>query len=120
MQSGPKIMQGPGSVSSNNNSLGIPLQQNSNILSNQASFGSSSVGTAGGGLKNHSSFGSSTSVGGIGGMGMGIGGGLNSSVSSASFLQSEINMNDPAVLRKRISELEQENKRLKEASGDQA
>ena len=49
---------------------------------------------------------------------MGIGGGLNSSVSSASFLQSEINMNDPAVLRKRISELEQENKRLKEASGD--
>lgn len=41
--------------------------------------------------------------------------GLGSSVSSASFLQSEINMNDPAVLRKRIAELESENKRLKEA-----
>jgi hypothetical protein len=39
---------------------------------------------------------------------------LGQSVSSASFLQSEINMNDPAVLRKRIAELEAENKRLKE------
>ena len=38
-------------------------------------------------------------------------------MSSASFLQSDINMNDPAVLRKRIAELEAENKRLKE-SGD--
>lgn len=36
------------------------------------------------------------------------------STSSASFLQSDININDPAVLRKRISDLEAENKRLKE------
>ena len=35
------------------------------------------------------------------------------SVSSASFLQSDIN--DPAALRKRIADLEAENKRLKEA-----
>ena len=42
---------------------------------------------------------------------------LGGSVSSASFLQSEINMNDPAVLRKRIAELESENKRLKENEG---
>ena len=31
-----------------------------------------------------------------------------------SFLQNDINMNDPASLRKRIAELEQENKSLKE------
>lgn len=36
------------------------------------------------------------------------------STSSASFLQSDININDPAVLRKRISDLEAENKRLKD------
>jgi hypothetical protein len=36
------------------------------------------------------------------------------STSAASFLQSDININDPAVLRKRISDLEAENKRLKE------
>ena len=36
------------------------------------------------------------------------------STSAASFLQSDININDPAVLRKRISDLESENKRLKE------
>lgn len=39
--------------------------------------------------------------------------GLGASVSSASFLQSDLNMNDPAVLRKRIADLETENKRLK-------
>ena len=36
------------------------------------------------------------------------------STSAASFLQNDININDPAVLRKRISDLESENKRLKE------
>ena len=40
----------------------------------------------------------------------GIGGG---SIGSLSFLQSE-NMNDPTVLRKRIAELEAENKKLRE------
>lgn len=30
------------------------------------------------------------------------------------FLQNDINMNDPASLRKRIAELEQENKSLKD------
>ena len=40
---------------------------------------------------------------------------LNASISSASFLQSEININDPAVLRKRIADLELENKRLRES-----
>jgi|LauGreDrversion4_2_1035121.scaffolds.fasta_scaffold301018_3 hypothetical protein len=40
---------------------------------------------------------------------------LNMSTSAASFLQSDININDPAVLRKRISDLEAENKRLKES-----
>lgn len=40
---------------------------------------------------------------------------LNASISSASFLQSEININDPAVLRKRIADLEMENKRLRES-----
>jgi len=39
------------------------------------------------------------------------------STSSASFLQSDININDPAVLRNRISDLEAENKRLKESEG---
>jgi hypothetical protein len=34
--------------------------------------------------------------------------------SGAAFLQSDMNINDPAVLRKRISDLENENKRLKE------
>lgn len=33
-----------------------------------------------------------------------------------SFLQNDININDPAVLRKRISELELENKNLKDSS----
>ncbi len=76
---------------------------------------------------------SSSSIGGMGGLGsqMKIGGGvsslqppmmstsqaLNSSISSASFLQSEMNINDPAVLRKRIAELEQENRRLKDNEG---
>jgi hypothetical protein len=59
-------------------------------------------------MKNHSSFGSSGSVGGGAPQ-------LSSSVSSASFLHSEININDPAVLRRRIAELEAENKRFKEA-----
>ena len=59
-------------------------------------------------MKNHSSFGSSGSVGGGAPQ-------LSSSVSSASFLHSEINMNDPAVLRRRIAELEVENRRFKEA-----
>jgi hypothetical protein len=35
--------------------------------------------------------------------------------SQAAFLQSDMNINDPAVLRKRIAELEMENKRLKDA-----
>ena len=35
--------------------------------------------------------------------------------SSATFLQSELNINDPAVLRKRIADLETENKKLKES-----
>jgi hypothetical protein len=39
------------------------------------------------------------------------------STSSATFLQSELNINDPAVLRKRIADLEAENKRLKENDG---
>jgi len=39
---------------------------------------------------------------------------LGSSTSSASFLQSDLNINDPAVLRKKIAELEAENRRLKE------
>jgi hypothetical protein len=34
---------------------------------------------------------------------------------SAAFLHSDMNMNDPAVLRKLIAELEMENKRLKES-----
>lgn len=37
-----------------------------------------------------------------------------SSGGPATFLQSDMNINDPAVLRKRIAELENENKRLKE------
>jgi hypothetical protein len=37
------------------------------------------------------------------------------STSAATFLQSDININDPAVLRKRISDLEAENKRLKDS-----
>jgi hypothetical protein len=36
-----------------------------------------------------------------------------SSGASLAFLQNE-NMNDPAILRKKIAELEQENKRLRE------
>ena len=40
---------------------------------------------------------------------------MNASISSASFLQGEININDPAVLRKRIADLELENKRLRES-----
>ena len=39
---------------------------------------------------------------------------LNMNTSSATFLQSELNINDPAVLRKRIADLEAENKKLKE------
>lgn len=42
---------------------------------------------------------------------------LSMSSSSASFLQSEININDPAVLRRRIADLEAENKKLKESDG---
>lgn len=67
-------------------------------ISNQATYGSSQ----GGSFKAQSSFGST-------------GSGLSSNISSASFLQSEINMNDPAVLRKRIADLESENRRLKES-----
>ncbi len=40
---------------------------------------------------------------------------LNMNTSSATFLQSELNINDPAVLRKRIADLETENKKLKES-----
>lgn len=56
-------------------------------------------------MKNHSSFGSigSSSTGG-GGAAVG------------SFLQNDLNINDPAVLRKKIAELEQENKMLRENS----
>lgn len=36
-----------------------------------------------------------------------------------SFLQNDLNMNDPASLRKRIAELEQENKSLKDNAGKQ-
>lgn len=40
---------------------------------------------------------------------------LNMSTSAATFLQSDMNINDPAVLRRRIAELEAENKRLKDS-----
>ena len=41
---------------------------------------------------------------------------MSSSSQKPSFLQGDSNMNDPATLRKRISELEKENKQLKEES----
>ena len=51
----------------------------------------------------------SQATGNYGSMGAsGLGGGVGS------FLQNDMNMNDPAQLRKRIAELEQENKGLKE------
>lgn len=67
-------------------------------MSNQASYGGS-VGSTGGFRQN--SFSSS-------------GSGLSPTLGQPSFLDNK-NMNDPAVLRKMVAELEAENKRLKDA-----
>ena len=93
------------SMSNPTTGLGIPSSTHApgsiGALSNQATYGNSQPSSI---RAQNSNFGSANS-------------GLSGSFSTATFLQGDINMNDPAVLRKKIAELEAENKRLKESEG---